>query len=98
MTRLDVTGSVNRQRCRGLAWMDHEFGSSKLREDQQGWDWFSIQFDNDSELMLYQIRQRDGKPDPASSGSLIASDGSVIHIRRDQMRIEPDQRNTRHLG
>jgi predicted secreted hydrolase len=89
MTRLDVTGTVNRQRCRGTAWMDHEFGSSQLRENQQGWDWFSIQFDNDSELMLYQIRQRDGKPDPASSGSLVASDGGVIHIRRDQMRIEP---------
>jgi predicted secreted hydrolase len=89
MTRLEVTGTVNRQRCRGTAWMDHEFGSSRLREDQQGWDWFSIQFDNDSELMLYQIRQRDGKPDPASSGSLVTSDGAVIHIRRDQMRIEP---------
>jgi predicted secreted hydrolase len=89
MTRLEITGTVNRQKCRGTAWMDHEFGSARLREDQQGWDWFSIQFDNDAELMLYQIRQRDGKADAASSGSLITSDGSVIHIRRDQMRIEP---------
>ena len=89
MTRLEISGTVNRQKCRGSAWMDHEFGSARLREDQQGWDWFSIQFDNDAELMLYQIRQRDGKPDAASSGSLITSDGSVIHIRRDQMRIEP---------
>jgi len=89
MTRLDVTGTVNRQPCRGIAWMDHEFGSSKLRENQQGWDWFSIQFDDDSELMLYQIRRNDGTPDVTSSGSLITSDGEVIHIRRDQMRIEP---------
>ena len=89
MTRLDVAGTINRQQCRGLAWMDHEFGSSKLRENQQGWDWFSIQFDNDSELMLYQIRRRDGTPDAASSGSLVTSDGAVIHIRREQMRIEP---------
>jgi predicted secreted hydrolase len=88
MTRLDVTGSVNGQACRGIAWMDHEFGSSKLRENQQGWDWFSIQFDNDTELMLYQIRRSDGTPDATSSGSLITSDGEVIHIRRDQMRIE----------
>jgi len=87
MTRLEVTGSVNGQPCRGLAWMDHEFGSSKLRENQQGWDWFSIQFDNDSELMLYQIRRSDGTPDVTSSGSLVTSDGSVIHIRRDQMEI-----------
>ena len=89
MTRLDATGAIDGQRCRGNAWMDHEFGSSKLRENQQGWDWFSVQLDNDSELMLYQIRRKDGTPDPASSGSLITSDGGVIHIRRDQMRIEP---------
>src|SRR6202022_3022540 len=80
---------VNGKRCRGLAWMDHEFGSSNLRENQQGWDWFAIQFDNDSELMLYQLRRANGTPDPASSGSLVTSDGWVIHIRRDQMRIEP---------
>lgn len=92
MTRLDVSGTINRQRCRGIAWMDHEFGSSKLRENQQGWDWFSIQFDNDSELMLYQIRRSDGTPDAASSGSLVTSDGTVIHIRRDQMVIQPTGR------
>ena len=92
MTRLDVAGSVNGQRCRGIAWMDHEFGSSHLRESQQGWDWFSIQFDNDSELMLYQIRRADGTVDVSSSGSLVTSDGTVIHIRGDQMRVEPTGR------
>ncbi len=92
MTRLDASGAVNGQRCRGIVWMDHEFGSSKLRENQQGWDWFSVQFDNDSELMLYQIRRSDGSVDAASSGSLITSDGRVIHIRREQMHIEPTGR------
>src|SRR5207247_2069298 len=75
MTRLEVRGTINGRRCRGLAWMDHEFGSSALRENQQGWDWFSVQLDNDSELMLYQMRRADGTPDLTSSGSLITSDG-----------------------
>ncbi len=87
MTRLEVTGSVNGARCTGQAWMDHEFGSAALRENQQGWDWFSVQLDNDAELMLYIIRRTDGTPDVSSSGSLITSDGRVIHLRRDQMRI-----------
>ena len=69
--------------------MDHEFGSSALRENQQGWDWFSIQLDNDAEVMLYVIRRTDGTPDVTSSGSLITSEGNVIPIRRDQMRITP---------
>ena len=89
MTRLEASGTINRQHCRGLVWMDHEFGSSMLREDQQGWDWFSIALDNDTELMLYQLRKRDGSADVTSSGSLVASDGSVIHLRRDQMQIKP---------
>lgn len=89
MTRLEAAGTVNGQRATGQAWMDHEFGSAVLRENQQGWDWFSIQLDNDAELMLYVIRRTDGTPDVTSSGSLIASDGRVIHIRHDQMRITP---------
>jgi predicted secreted hydrolase len=89
MTRMEARGTVNGKRCRGQAWMDHEFGSAQLRENQRGWDWFSIQFDNDAELMLYQIRRNDGTPDDTSSGSLITSDGDVIHLRRDDMRITP---------
>lgn len=89
MTRLEVSGTVNGRRCTGEAWMDHEFGSSALRESQQGWDWFSVQLDNETELMLYVIRRRDGTADTMSSGSLIASDGNVIHLRHDQLRIEP---------
>jgi predicted secreted hydrolase len=87
MTRFEAEGTINGQRATGQAWMDHEFGSAVLRENQQGWDWFSIQLDNDAELMLYVIRRTDGSPDVTSSGSLIASDGRVIHIRHDQMRI-----------
>lgn len=89
MTRLEAAGTIEGQKCRGIVWMDHEFGSSNLRENQQGWDWFCMQFDNDSELMLYQIRRTDGTPDPASSGSLVISDGTVIHIRHDQIHIQP---------
>jgi predicted secreted hydrolase len=89
MTRLEVTGRVNGESCTGQAWMDHEFGSSALREHQQGWDWFSIQLENDAEVMLYIIRRKDGTPDVTSSGSLVTSDGQVIPIRREQMRITP---------
>lgn len=87
MSRLDASGSINGRRCSGQVWMDHEFGSSQLRENQRGWDWFSIQLDNDTELMLYIIRRSDGTPDVTSSGSLIARDGSVTHLHRDQIAV-----------
>lgn len=94
MTRLEAEGTIAVQgrapeRCRGTAWMDHEFGSSSLRETQQGWDWFSVQLDNEMELMLYVIRKTDGTPDVTSSGSLVTPEGNVIHIRRQQMEVRP---------
>ncbi len=99
MTRLAVSGTVatgkrKAESCTGLAWMDHEFGSSALRENQQGWDWFSVQLDNDTELMLYQIRRSDGTVDVVSSGSLVTPDGDVIHLTHDDIVVEPLRRWT----
>lgn len=79
-TRLTSEGWVRvgeeRFEVHGLSWKDHEYSTSALSENQVGWDWFSIQLDNGSELMLYQLRREDGSIDPFSSGTLIAPDGS----------------------
>ncbi len=72
----------------GISWMDHEFGSSQLREYQVGWDWFSIQLDNRMELTFYQIRHRDGKIDPYSSGTIIFPDGTYQHLPKKEFQIE----------
>jgi len=68
--------------------MDHEFGSSQLREYQAGWDWFSIQLANGMELMFYQIRWKDGKVDPHSSATIISPDGTHQHLAKKEFQIE----------
>jgi len=73
---------------RGTSWMDHEFGSSQLREYQVGWDWFSIQLDNPLDLMLYHIRHKDGRTDPYSSGTIIFANGSNQHLFPKDFQIE----------
>lgn len=77
-TRLATEGTVTVDGepvpVRGLAWMDREFGSSQLREDQVGWDWFSLQLDDGRDLMLYQVRDRDGGG--YASGTRVAADGT----------------------
>jgi predicted secreted hydrolase len=75
-------------RVQGTSWMDHEFGSSQLREYQVGWDWFGIQLDRRMELMFYQIRHRDGKIDPYSSGTIIFPDGTYQHLLKNEFQIE----------
>ncbi len=85
--------------AQGISWMDHEFGSSQLREYQVGWDWFSIQLDNQVEFMFYQIRHKDGKIDPYSSGTIIFLDGRYQHLSKEQFQIEVlDQWKSRKSG
>ncbi|HYB72564.1 MAG TPA: lipocalin-like domain-containing protein [Candidatus Sulfotelmatobacter sp.] len=92
ITRLKTAGTLTADgrslMVTGQSWMDHEFGSSQLREYQVGWDWFSLQLDNQAELMLYQLRHRDGKTDPYSSGTLVHPDGRAEHLRREDFAIE----------
>ena len=81
LTRLATRGTVRVRgepfEVTGTSWMDHEFGSGGLGEDQVGWDWFSVQFDSNVEFMLYLLRKQDGSHDPASSGTVIFPDGTT---------------------
>lgn len=64
----------------GFSWMDHEFSTSALGGEAQGWDWFGLIFDDDSELMVGQIRQVDGGVEPTFGGLYIYPDGSTRYL------------------
>ncbi len=74
----------------GLSWMDHEFSTSALGPNQVGWDWFSVQLADGSELMLYNIRQKDGRADPFSNGTLIRPDGTTRQLKAGDFKIQVD--------
>ena len=73
--RLAVTGSIetpsNRHKVHGRAWFDHEWSTSALADGQLGWDWFSLQLGNGTDIMFYQIRNANGQTDAASHGVLL---------------------------
>jgi len=87
-TEGELTIDGKTEKIEGLAWMDHEFGSNQLREDQVGWDWFSIQLDDNTELMLYLMRRKDGSVDPYSSGTLVRADDKTRHLKLSDYRVE----------
>lgn len=91
LTRLVTSGRLvidgERFDVTGLSWMDHEFGTSFLKEVEAGWDWFSIQLDDGRELMLFEIRRHDGSLDPRSSGTLIEKDGRAVHLPFDEFKL-----------
>ena len=79
-SRMETTGTITvggkiHPPVKGLSWMDHEFSTAPLEAGTVGWDWFSIQLADQSEFMIYLLRQEDGGLNPASSGSYIDSLG-----------------------
>ena len=65
LTRLESAGTITiggeSYEVEGMSWMDKEIGSQLLTSEQAGWDWFSLQFVDGSEAMLFQIRDRQGQ-------------------------------------
>mgnify|MGYP001253572274 CR=1 FL=1 len=59
----------------GNAWLDREWSSQPLSEDQTGWDWFSLSFEDGAKLMGFQLRQTDGSL--YSSSTWIEPDGAT---------------------
>ena len=62
----------------GQAWMDHQWGNF-VSLAGSGWDWYSIQLDNDTEYMLYVIRDQQHRP-ISVFGTAVAADGSAREI------------------
>jgi predicted secreted hydrolase len=91
MTRLKSSGYLYlnnaANKVTGNSWMDHEFGSNQLTSEQVGWDWYSLQLDNNSELMLYVMRRSDGTLDNNSSGTIVNADGTSKHLNLADFKI-----------
>jgi predicted secreted hydrolase len=86
---LRVSGTINSLPVSGTAWMDHEWFTEQLAADQVGWDWFSVQLDNKTELMLFDLRRKDGSTDPYSSGTFIDEHGVPKHLRSSDFTLQP---------
>jgi predicted secreted hydrolase len=93
LTRLATTGAITlggkSTQVSGLAWMDHEFFTHQLEQDQIGWDWFSVQLADNTELMLYRIRRKDGSVDPFSAGTFVDASGKSTHLRATDFSLQP---------
>ena len=94
-TRLVASGTLaldgKSLRVSGESWLDREWATNQLTAEQVGWNWFSIQLEDGTELMLYQMRTRAGGLDPNSSGTFIARDGAATHLRRGDYELTPLQ-------
>ena len=93
-TRMEMEGDLvweggEAEHLKGSAWMDREFGTWTPTENQKGWDWFSIQLENDCELMCYQIRNGEGGVSHFSSGTFVDEHGNSTYLSHSDFTIEP---------
>ena len=92
-TRLITNGAIvldgKRYVVDGTIWMDHEFFSHQLESNQSGWDWFSLQMDDRSELMLFRLRRTGGTADPYSAGTFIDPQGRATHLAVNDFKVTP---------
>ena len=58
--------------------MDREWSSQPLAPDQSGWDWLSLHLASGEKLMLYRMRQTDGRN--YASGKWILPDGTTRQL------------------
>ncbi len=97
-TRLKSVGALTlngtRYAVEGESWKDHEFGTSQLDDNVVGWDWFSIQLSDTTELMLYNLRLTDGTNSPYSSGTFVYPNGTSEKLSASDFKIEPLARYT----
>lgn len=92
-TRMEMEGDIalngETEHFTGSAWMDREFGTWTPTENQKGWDWFSVQLDNETELMCYQLRNSSGGISDFSSGTFVSAKGEATALANDDFVIEP---------
>jgi predicted secreted hydrolase len=92
-TRLLTGGAIvidgQRFNVEGESWMDHEFFTHQLAANQSGWDWFSLQLDDGSEIMLFELRRKDGTIDPFSAGTYVDPRGRSTHLSAKDFSLEP---------
>lgn len=82
---LDIGG--NKYQVSGNSWMDREWSTSSLSKEQIGWDWFALQFSDNSELMFYQFRRKDGKADSNSAGYIFMADNTKVPLNNQNVTI-----------
>ena len=95
-TRMAATGTVTIDGedvpVTGQAWMDHEFFSDYLAEHKVGWDWMSIQLDDGADVMLFGIRDAQGRYGPDTFGTFVDADGGAHPIEPGGVELRPGRR------
>lgn len=93
MPRMPVIGQIEidgqGRSVQGLGWLDREWSTSILSDEQTGWDWFALQLDDGRSIMVFQLRRQDGQRDVHDHGVLVESDGGRRLLDAEDFELKP---------
>ena len=88
-TRMSTSGTLikegRRHQVVGEAWMDHQWGD--FVPSVIGWDWFSLQLDDDTEIMLSIVRDKAGKV-IHKYGTFVLANGRFTHLGPNDFQVK----------
>ncbi len=95
ITRLHAEGTLrvggHMIEVRGRAWLDREWSTGVLDPGQVGWDWFGLQLHAGDDVMVGQLRRRDGSRDPYNSGVRVDANGVYRVMQAEDFTLTPLQ-------
>ena len=87
---IKVTGSITEHgdtfELEGDGWLDREWSSQPLAQNQTGWDWFSLHLSEGSKLMVYRLRHDEGED--WISGTWVGPKGQVTLLSKDAITLQ----------
>jgi predicted secreted hydrolase len=87
--RLDATGTITLDGevipVTGQAWFDHQWGDF-IAVGNGGWDWFAVNLDDGTDLMVSLVRSADGIV-PLVYGTQVGPDGTFRPVARDEITV-----------
>ncbi len=92
LTRISTNGRVeiNGEQfdVSGFSWMDREWSNASLGRNELGWNWFSIQLNNNSEIMFYQFHGKKNTNNKFDQGAIILENGKSEKLKSEDVKIE----------
>ena len=89
-TRQAIVGSIEdesgRRPVSGASWYDHQWG--RLDNQFIGWDWFGLNFDDGSDLMITVLRELGTDMLFAFYGTYVSPEGDARHLAADDLSVE----------
>ena len=84
ITRLETKGYIEiegeKYNVSGNSWLDREWSTSALSQEQGGWDWFSMQLEDGTDIVYFQLRYKDGGPYPYNEGLIVDAEGNTVRL------------------